>query len=272
MKEKIGKYFGKIINFIYNFVSSTLFLLSPAIVILNKVFHVFDEQHNEHKLFIYLPIIGIFIVVLLTKGLNDKGVKDEEQSIQFWIDQDLKGIIYKILTVFITVSTIIFQKSKGIIFESISLIILISLCELYIRFLTKLANKKRKIENKRYNYFFDKRYVNTLSKLSNWLYKKKEDYYLFIIGFKVNTILFLFYSFLLVYFSQKNIEILEFGIFVVIICAIIYFFPSFKSKNKNEIINLSEAKELLKTKFNGMTKKEKKEFLKKVDSYINPPK
>lgn len=25
MEEKIGKYFGKIINFIYNFVSSTLF-------------------------------------------------------------------------------------------------------------------------------------------------------------------------------------------------------------------------------------------------------
>lgn len=47
-----------------------------------------------------------------------------------------------------------------------------------------------------------------------------------------------------------------------------------KFLNKNEIINLSEAKELLGTKFKfkGMTKEEKEEFLKKVDSYIKPPK
>lgn len=67
----------------------------------------------------------------MIKAQKYEGLKDEEQFIQFWIDQDLKGIIYKILTVFITVSTIIFQKSQGIIPESISLIILISLCELY---------------------------------------------------------------------------------------------------------------------------------------------
>lgn len=58
----------------------------------------------------------------MIKAQKYEGLKDEEQFIQFWIDQDLKGIIYKILTVFITVSTIIFQKSQGIIPESISLI------------------------------------------------------------------------------------------------------------------------------------------------------
>lgn len=163
MEEKIGKYFGKIINFIYNFVSSTLFLVSPAIVILNKVFDGFEG----FNLLIYLLIFCFFFAVLLIKAQKYEGLKDEEQFIQFWIDQDLKGIIYKILTVFITVSTIIFQKSQGIIPESISLIILISLCELYIGFLTKLANKKGKIENKRYN-------VNTLPILSNLPYKKKK--------------------------------------------------------------------------------------------------
>lgn len=135
----------------------------------------------------------------MIKAQKYEGLKDEEQFIQFWIDQDLKGIIYKILTVFITVSTIIFQKSQGIIPESISLIILISLCELYIGFLTKLANKKGKIENKRYN-------VNTLPILSNLPYKKKKkDYYLFIIGFVVITILFGVYPFLLAsIYLKKN--------------------------------------------------------------------
>lgn len=58
MEEKIGKYFGKIINFIYNFVSSTLFLVSPAIVILNKVFDGFEG----FNLLIYLLIFCFFFL------------------------------------------------------------------------------------------------------------------------------------------------------------------------------------------------------------------